>query len=106
MKLIQTSYESNPKEFEMRLKAFLAMLNTTKKNQKVNGEKYGLRMPDHEFSYYDLKQLKMGIKVEFEHLTKELSLENFEKASLIAMHHLDEMPLDYYTKLETIDPHH
>lgn len=45
---------------------------------------------------YIKKQLKMGIKVEFEHTTSE------KEARITALQHLDELP-DYYTKLKKME---
>lgn len=91
---------TNSKAFNTKLKSFIAGIN---KKNKLNGAKYGLRNPEYSFDWYDLTQLTMGIRVEFEHLTHELSQENFEKSCLIAMHHLEELPTDYYTKLEKME---
>jgi len=46
----------------------------------------------------DVEELKKGITVEMEHTPDE------DVSRIIALDHLAELP-DYYTKLETIDPH-
>lgn len=59
-------------------------------------KKIGLKMPKKSWEEYDQKELKMGIKVEKEHINDE------DICAIIAAHHLDEIK-DYYTRLHKME---
>ena len=73
----------NEHEFEKHIYAILSDILTEGKSKDFNGS-------------YDSKQLKMGIKVEYEHTNYTLISEK------IAKDHLAEIP-DYYTRLDEME---